>query len=73
MPSAAEPALRGYAKGLGLKTVSFGNIAAAGPSTVTPGATKVTFDVTAQVAGRTWHYPGAVAVRKSARGALAVH
>ncbi|WP_327370722.1 penicillin-binding transpeptidase domain-containing protein [Streptomyces sp. NBC_01217] len=45
----------------------------AGPSAVTSGATKVTFSVTAQVAGGTWTYPSAVAVLQSTDGQLAVH
>ncbi|QBJ89073.1 penicillin-binding protein [Streptomyces seoulensis] len=73
VPDAAARALRDYAKGLDLEKVSFGNIAPAGPSAVTPGATKVTFDVTAQVKGWTWHYSSAVAVLKNTNGALAIH
>jgi hypothetical protein len=73
VPDAASQALRGYADGLHLKTLSFDHIHSVGPSTVTQGATKVTFDVTARVAGGTWTYPSAVAVRKSTDGVLAVH
>ncbi|MBX9394217.1 penicillin-binding protein [Streptomyces sp. TRM72054] len=73
LPGTASQALRGYADGLHLKTLSFAYIRSAGPSTVTPGATKVTFDVTAQVADGTWSYPSAVAVRKSTDDVVAVH
>ncbi|MEU6496146.1 penicillin-binding transpeptidase domain-containing protein [Streptomyces sp. NPDC046984] len=73
VPHTASPALQGYADGLRLTKVSFGHVLAAGPSAVTKGATKVTFDVTAQVAGGTWSYPSAVAVQQSTDGALAVH
>ncbi|AMW13809.1 penicillin-binding protein [Streptomyces qaidamensis] len=73
LPDAASQALRGYANGLHVKKLSSDHIRSAGSSTATPGATKVTFDVTAQVAGGTWSYPSAVAVRKSTDGVLAVH
>ncbi|MFK0173527.1 penicillin-binding transpeptidase domain-containing protein [Streptomyces sp. NPDC090306] len=69
----AVPALRGYADGLNLKSLTFAHIVSAGPSTATPGATKVTFDVTAEVAGGTWTYASAVAVLQSANGRTAVH
>ncbi|MEU6772366.1 penicillin-binding transpeptidase domain-containing protein [Streptomyces sp. NPDC046759] len=73
VPDTALQALRDYADGLHLKKLSFGHIVSVGPSSVTPGAAKVTFDVTAQVAGGTWSYPSAVAVLKSTNGQLAVH
>ncbi|WBO62006.1 penicillin-binding transpeptidase domain-containing protein [Streptomyces camelliae] len=73
VPDTASQALRSYADGLRLKKLSFDHIVAVGPSQVTPGATKVTFDVTAQVAGGTWTYSSAVAVLKSTHGQLAVH
>ncbi|MYS88693.1 MULTISPECIES: penicillin-binding transpeptidase domain-containing protein [Streptomyces] len=73
LPGTAATALRGYTNGLHLKKLSFDHIHSVGPSTVTQGATKVTFDVTAQVAGGTWNYPSAVAVRKSTDGVLAAH
>lgn len=73
LPDTTAQALRGYADGLHLMTLSFAHIRSAGPSTVTPGATKVTFDVTAQVVGGTWIYPSAVAVRKSTDDVAAVH
>lgn len=73
LPDAAAQALRGYADGLHLNKLSFAHLRSEGPSTVTPGATKVTFDVTAQVADGAWRYPSAVAVRKSTDGVLAVH
>ncbi|MCQ9184182.1 penicillin-binding protein [Streptomyces sp. IBSBF 2953] len=69
----AASALREYANGLHLKSLAFRQVTSAGPSTVTAGATKVTFDVTAKVAGGTWTYPSAVAVRQSTNGQLAVH
>lgn len=72
-PDAASQALRDYADGLHLKKLAFDHILAVGPSAVTPGATKVTFEVTAQVAGGTWTYPSAVAVLKGMHGPLAVH
>ncbi|WP_251092141.1 penicillin-binding transpeptidase domain-containing protein [Streptomyces sp. Caat 7-52] len=72
-PSAAAEALQEYTDGLQLKKVSFDHVLAAGPSAVTPGATRVNFEVTAQVAGGTWTYPSAVAVVKSPDGLLAVH
>ncbi|MFJ3234271.1 penicillin-binding transpeptidase domain-containing protein [Streptomyces sp. NPDC086787] len=73
VPGTAAQALRNYVDGLRLKTLSFGNVRSAGPSSATPGATKVTFDVTAQTPGGTWSYPSAVAVRKSTNGSAAVH
>ncbi|ELS50258.1 putative Penicillin-binding protein (Secreted protein) [Streptomyces viridochromogenes Tue57] len=73
LPDVASQALRAYAHGLRLKKLSFDHIDSVGPSTVTPGATKVAFDVTAQVAGGTWSYPSAVAVRMSTDGVPAVH
>ncbi|WP_031168774.1 penicillin-binding transpeptidase domain-containing protein [Streptomyces durhamensis] len=73
VPDAASQALRDYARGLHLEKLSFDHILDAGPSSVTQGATKVTFDVTARVAGGTWSYQSAVAVRKSTNGQLAVH
>ncbi|MBA9051515.1 penicillin-binding transpeptidase domain-containing protein [Streptomyces murinus] len=72
-PDAAAVALRQYKDGLHLEKVTFDNVLSAGPSSATPGATKVTFTVTAQVAGGSWSYPSAVAVRKSDNGATAVH
>ncbi|KIE26748.1 penicillin-binding protein [Streptomyces sp. MUSC 125] len=72
-PAEAVQSLQGYEKGLHLKKLAFGHVRAAGTSTVTADATKVTFDVTAQVAGGTWSYPSAVAVRKSTNGRSAVH
>ncbi|KOV68766.1 penicillin-binding transpeptidase domain-containing protein [Streptomyces sp. MMG1121] len=73
VPDAASQALQDYRAGLRLKKLSFDHIVAVGPSTATPGATKVTFDVTAQVAGGTWNYSSAIAVLKSTSGQLAVH
>ncbi|WP_369362436.1 penicillin-binding transpeptidase domain-containing protein [Streptomyces sp. CG4] len=72
-PDTAARALREYADGLHLKKLTFDHILSAGASSATPGAAKVTFDVTAQVAGGTWDYASAVAVRKSTNGRLAVH
>ncbi|WP_037628787.1 penicillin-binding transpeptidase domain-containing protein [Streptomyces aureus] len=72
-PDAAVSALQGYADGLHLKTLAFTHVRSAGPSAVTANATKVTFRVTARVAGGTWTYPSAVAVRQSTNGRLAVH
>ncbi|MGW7542582.1 penicillin-binding transpeptidase domain-containing protein [Streptomyces sp. NPDC054770] len=69
----AASALRGYTDGLHLTSLAFKQVTSAGPSTVTAGATKVTFDVTARVAGGTWTYASAVAVRQSTNGQLAVH
>jgi hypothetical protein len=69
----AAQALKGYRDGLHLKNLAFGDVRSAGPSTVTAGATKVTFTVTADVAGGTWSYQSAVAVRKSTNGGSAVH
>ncbi|MFJ9814051.1 penicillin-binding transpeptidase domain-containing protein [Streptomyces sp. NPDC101151] len=71
-PDSASQALREYTHGLHLKKLSFDHILSEGPSTVTRGATKVTFDVTARVAGGTWSYSSAVAVLKSTDGLLAV-
>ncbi|MFI5998377.1 penicillin-binding transpeptidase domain-containing protein [Streptomyces sp. NPDC051362] len=73
VPDTASLALQGYAKGLHLSGVSFANVRVAGSSVVTRGAKKVTFDVTAQVAGGEWTYPSAVAVVQSTEGVLAVH
>lgn len=72
-PGAASQALQAYKEGLHLTEVSFEHIHSAGPSSVTRGATKVTFDVTAHVAGGTWSYPSAVAVLQSNAHLLAVH
>ncbi|MFF5404431.1 penicillin-binding transpeptidase domain-containing protein [Streptomyces misionensis] len=72
-PDTAAQALRGYKDGLHLEKLTFTQVRSAGASAVTPGATKVTFTVTAQVPGGSWSYPSAVAVRKSANGATAVH
>ncbi|MEU8837316.1 penicillin-binding transpeptidase domain-containing protein [Streptomyces sp900116325] len=72
-PSTAAQGLQGYADGLHLKKLTFDEVVAVGPSTVTPGATKVTFNVTAQMAGGTWSYPSAVAVLQSTGGQVAVH
>ncbi|MHC3475560.1 penicillin-binding transpeptidase domain-containing protein [Streptomyces sp. 7R007] len=69
----AASALRGYRDGLHIKSLAFREVTSAGPSTVTAGATKVTFSVTAQVAGGTWTYPSAVAVRQNTEGRPAVH
>ncbi|MFE7856939.1 penicillin-binding transpeptidase domain-containing protein [Streptomyces sp. NPDC057403] len=71
--AAAGSALRGYQDGLHLKSLAFKGVASAGPSTVTAGATKVNFTVTAHVPGGTWTYQSAVAVRQSTNGRLAVH
>ncbi|MFJ6565164.1 penicillin-binding transpeptidase domain-containing protein [Streptomyces sp. NPDC091412] len=72
-PDTAARALQMYTDGLDLKKLTFGQVTAVGRSTVTPGATKVTFLVTAQVAGGTWIYPSAVAVVQSTGGQMAVH
>ncbi|NEA98091.1 penicillin-binding transpeptidase domain-containing protein [Streptomyces sp. SID13726] len=72
-PTAAASALRGYADGLHLQKLEFKQVASAGASTVTAGATKVTFEVTARVADGTWTYASAVAVRQDTAGQLAVH
>ncbi len=72
-PDAASQALRAYSEGLHLRKLTFDQVASAGRSTVTVGATKVTFNVTAQVAGGTWTYPSAVAVLQSTDGQLGVH
>ncbi|MFJ3307370.1 penicillin-binding transpeptidase domain-containing protein [Streptomyces sp. NPDC086549] len=72
-PDTAAQALRDYSDGLHLKKVTFDHVLSAGPSSVTPGATKVTFDVRAQVAGGTWTYSSAVAVVHSTNGVSAVH
>ncbi|MEV6836959.1 penicillin-binding transpeptidase domain-containing protein [Streptomyces sp. NPDC051133] len=71
-PDAAARALRHYKDGLRLKSLTFDHVLSAGPSPVTPGATKVTFDVRARVAGGTWTYSGAVAVVHSTNGVPAV-
>ncbi|WP_329295466.1 penicillin-binding transpeptidase domain-containing protein [Streptomyces sp. NBC_01455] len=71
-PISASQALKDYASGLHLKKLSFTHIRSSGPSSATRGATKVDFDVTAQVNGGTWHYASAVAVRQSSNGAPAV-
>ncbi|MCF3136160.1 penicillin-binding transpeptidase domain-containing protein [Streptomyces olivochromogenes] len=72
-PGTAAPALRDYKEGLHLSKLTFDHVLSAGPSTVTPGATKVTFDVKAEVAGGTWTYSSAVAVVRSTNGVSAVH
>ncbi|WP_225813632.1 penicillin-binding transpeptidase domain-containing protein [Streptomyces spinosus] len=72
-PDTAAPALRSYAQGLHLKNLVFSDVVAVGPSAAAPGGTKVTFHVTAQVAGGTWRYSSAVAVLQSRNGAPAVH
>lgn len=72
-PDTASRALRKYRQGLHLQKLAFSHVQAAGPSGVTSGATRVTFDVTAEVAGGTWTYPSAVAVLQSRNGHAAVH
>ncbi|MER6537968.1 penicillin-binding transpeptidase domain-containing protein [Streptomyces sp900105755] len=72
-PTSAVQALKGYTSGLHLKKLSFSHVRSSGPSAVTKGATKVDFDVTAQVDGGTWNYTSAVAVLQSTNGATAVH
>ncbi|WP_191873934.1 penicillin-binding transpeptidase domain-containing protein [Streptomyces filipinensis] len=72
-PATATRALHSYKDGLRLKKLTFDHVESAGPSTVTPGATKVTFDVRAEVAGGTWTYPSAAAVVRSTNGVPAVH
>jgi hypothetical protein len=72
-PDMAVSALHGYADGLHLKALAFQEVTSAGPSTATPGATKVDFEVTARVAGGTWTYASAVAVVQSTDGRTAVH
>jgi hypothetical protein len=72
-PDTASQALKDYADGLKLKKLTFDHVASAGLSTVTAGAAKVTFSVTAQVEGGTWTYRSAVAVLQSTGGQLAVH
>ncbi|GAA5082515.1 penicillin-binding transpeptidase domain-containing protein [Streptomyces similanensis] len=72
-PDSASRALEDYRQGLHLTKLAFSHVRAAGPSPVTAGATKVTFDVTAEVAGGTWTYPNAVAVLQSRDGRSAVH
>ncbi|MFD1277782.1 NTF2-like N-terminal transpeptidase domain-containing protein [Streptomyces kaempferi] len=71
--TSAVLALKDYASGLHLKKLSFTHIRSSGPSTVTEGAAKVDFDVTAQVDGGTWNYASAIAVRQSSNSATAVH
>ncbi|MEU6282774.1 penicillin-binding transpeptidase domain-containing protein [Streptomyces sp. NPDC047028] len=72
-PGPASQGLQKYAGGLHLKKLTFAQVASAGRSTATPGATRITFKVSAQVAGGTWTYPGAVAVLQNTDGQLAVH
>ncbi|MFF9408108.1 penicillin-binding transpeptidase domain-containing protein [Streptomyces anandii] len=72
-PTAAGGALEGYTQGLHLRKLRFHHVRAAGPSAVTQGATRVTFDVTADVAGGTWTYRSALAVRRNRGGRVAVH
>lgn len=72
-PTSAVQALKDYASGLHLTKLSFTHIRSSGASAVTKGATKVDFDVRAQVNGGMWKYASAVAVRQSSNGAAAVH
>ncbi|AEW93141.1 MULTISPECIES: penicillin-binding transpeptidase domain-containing protein [Streptomycetaceae] len=71
-PEAARAALQGYHDGLKLTRVNFDGVTAAGPDPQLTRATRVTFTVTAEVAGGTWTYPGALDV-VSGGGRPAVH
>ncbi|MEY9962996.1 hypothetical protein ABIA33_001022 [Streptacidiphilus sp. MAP12-16] len=71
-PTAAQTALAGYGTGLKLTSVAFSNVAAAGLSSTVTGASHVTFTVTAQIAGGTWTYPGALDVVQSVGGNTSV-
>ena len=72
-PVTAGTALRGYHDGLKLTALTFGPATAAGPDPKAPNAARVTYTVTAQVAGGTWTYPGALDVLKDEHGHKAVH
>lgn len=72
----AKAALAAYRSGLKLTSLSFAGLAAA-PGTVPLGsgtgtAVRVTFTVTAKVAGGTWTYPGALNVLRTNAGATSV-
>jgi hypothetical protein len=71
-PSAAQSDLTGYGTGLGLASISFGHVVSAGPSLTDPGATGVTFTVTAKVKGGTWTYPDKLNVIQSNAGLASV-
>lgn len=71
-PRTAKAALQGYHDGLKLSSLAFGSVSAAGVDGKNPRGEKVTFTVTAHVAGGTWSYPGALDVERSGNGQKAV-
>ncbi len=72
-PDGALTALKGYHDGLKLTSLSFGAVTAAGRDAKYPDGARVTFEVTARVAGGTWTYPGGLDVVQSTNGQKAVH
>ncbi|WP_225447349.1 penicillin-binding transpeptidase domain-containing protein [Streptacidiphilus sp. PB12-B1b] len=71
-PSTAKTDLTGYGTGLGLTSIVFGPVASAGPSLTDPGASSVTFTVTAKVKGGTWSYPDKLNVVQNNAGKASV-
>ncbi len=72
-PDSAGQDLRDYHDGLRLTSLSFGSVTGEGRDTGYTGGAKVTFEVTARVAGGVWTYPGALDVVQSGNGQKAVH
>ncbi|MEU6172525.1 penicillin-binding transpeptidase domain-containing protein [Streptantibioticus parmotrematis] len=72
-PDTTQAALRKYHDGLGLTSLSFSGVHAAGADPSVTGGAKVAFTVTARVTGGTWSYPGTLDVVSSGSGQDAVH
>ncbi len=68
----AMAGLQSYDDGLKLTSVSFGSVASRGVDPKNPQGRRITFTVTAHVAGGTWRYPGALDVEQSGNGQKAV-
>jgi hypothetical protein len=77
-PSDAQSALTSYSSGLKLTSVAFSAVAVsptpvdADATTGAASASKVTFNVTAKVAGGTWTYPSSLDVLQSVGGTTSV-
>jgi hypothetical protein len=71
-PQTALADLRGYHDGLKLTSLAFSGVTGAGADPESTGGARVTFTVTAKVAGGTWSYPGALDVVQDGNGQKAV-
>jgi hypothetical protein len=71
-PLTARAALRGYHDGLKLTALSFSHATGTGADPKSSDGARVTFTVTAHVAGGTWSYPGALDVVQDGNGQKAV-